>query len=314
MADLAQRAPAAPPLPFESVVGSNQRRFNWYRGGVYVILSLVALIYILPFVWMLGKSLQNSFEANYTTNIVPTLEWATGNYGEVLFGSTDVGINNQFIRFLGNTVALEVLSVTTQTVICVMAAYAFARMTFPGRDLMFGMLLLTLFVPSVILLVPNFIIVTRISQGFEAIHPSLKWLDSWPALVIPFLANTFSIFLLRQFFKQLPDELWDAARIDGCGHPLFLTRIVVPISGASIMTTILFAFVGVWSALEWPILVTSSNNWRPIAVALSAFRSEGGTKLNLVMAASVISLVPIMILYLFTQRFFTQGISTTGLK
>jgi ABC-type glycerol-3-phosphate transport system permease component len=166
----------------------------------------------------------------------------------------------------------------------------------------------------VILLVPNLIIVTRISQAFAAINPSLKWLDNWPALVIPFVANTFSIFLLRQFFKQIPDELWDAARIDGCGHLLFLARVVVPISGAALMTTILFAFIGVWSALEWPILVTSSEAWRPIAVALTNFRSEGGTKLQLVMAASVISLLPIMILYFFTQRFFTQGISTTGLK
>jgi ABC-type glycerol-3-phosphate transport system permease component len=298
----------------EPVGYTPRRKINFYRIGVYVLLSIIALIYILPFVWMLGKSVQNSYEANTTTNIIPTSEVVLGNYTEVLFGSTDVGINNQFIRYLWNTVLLEVLSVVGQTVICVMAAYAFARMTFPGRDLMFGTLLLTIFVPSVILLVPNLIVVTRISQAMSAINPALKWIDNWPALVIPFLANTFSIFLLRQFFKQIPDELWDAARIDGCGHLLFLVRIVVPVSYASIMTTILFAFIGVWSALEWPILVTNSESWRPIAVALNDFRSEGGTKLQLVTAASVISLLPIMILYIFTQRFFTQGISTTGLK
>jgi ABC-type glycerol-3-phosphate transport system permease component len=209
---------------------------------------------------------------------------------------------------------LEVLSVVGQTVICVLAAYAFARMRFPGRDLLFGMLLLTIFVPSIILLVPNIIIVTQISRAFENIHPSLKWMDSWPALVIPFLSNTFSIFLLRQFFKQIPDELWEAARIDGAGHLIFLTRVVVPISWAPIMTTILFCFVGVWSALEWPILVTSTNNWRPIAVALQAFRQEGGNYTNLLMAASVIALVPVILLYFLTQRFFTQGVATTGLK
>jgi ABC-type glycerol-3-phosphate transport system permease component len=309
MAEMTANALSDPTI---GIVTGKKRKFNFYRVGVYIILSIVAVIYIFPFVWMVGKSFQNSFEANNTTNVFPTMEVVPGNYNEVLFGSIDVGINNRFIRYLLNTVLLEVISVTGQTVVCIMAAYAFARMNFPARDAMFGLLLLTIFVPSVILLVPNLIIVTQISKAMEPI--GLKWIDNWPALVIPFLANTFSIFLLRQFFKQIPDELWDAARIDGCGHVLFLIRIVVPISGAAIMTTILFSFIAVWSALEWPILVTSSDAWRPIAVALNDFRSEGGTKLQLIMAASVIALLPIMILYMFTQRFFTQGISTTGLK
>jgi ABC-type glycerol-3-phosphate transport system permease component len=306
---MAEMTASAPKVSF-----GRPRKINFYRIGVYVVLSIIAVIYIFPFVWMIGKSFQNSHEANNTTDVIPIEEIVPQNYNEVLFGSTDVGINNRFIRYLFNTVMLESLSVTGQTIVCVMAAYAFARMQFPGRDMMFGALLLTLFVPSVIVLVPNLIVVTRISQAMAAINPALKWIDNWPALVIPFLANTFSIFLLRQFFKQIPDELWDAARIDGCGHVLFLTRIVVPISTTAIMTTILFSFIAVWSALEWPILVTSSENWRPIAVALNSFRSEGGTKLQLVMAASVIALLPIMILYMFTQRYFTQGISTTGLK
>ncbi len=290
------------------------RKINFYRIGVYIVLSIIAVIYIFPFVWMVGKSFQNSHEANNTTDVFPLEEIVPENYNEVLFGSTNVGINNRFIRYLFNTVLLESISVTGQTVVCIMAAYAFARMNFPGRDMMFGALLLTIFVPSVIVLVPNLIVVTRISQAMAGLDPSLKWIDNWPALVIPFLANTFSIFLLRQFFKQIPDELWDAARIDGCGHSLFLVRIVVPISTTAIMTTILFSFIAVWSALEWPILVTHSDTWRPIAVALNSFRSEGGTKIQLLMAASVIALLPIMILYMFTQRYFTQGISTTGLK
>lgn len=284
-----------------------------FRIFVYVILSFVAIIYIAPFVFMLGKSLQNNFEANNTPSVIPSAPQFQ-NYADVLFGSADVGINNRYVIYLRNTILLEFLSITGQTSICVLAAYAFARMKFPGRDLLFGMLLLTLFVPSIILLVPNLIVVTRISQFFESIHPSLKWLNSWPALVIPFLSNTFSIFLLRQFFMQIPGELWDAAQIDGAGHLRFLMTVVVPISGAPIMTTILFAFVSVWSALEWPILVTSDESWRPIAVALQQFRQEGGTKVNLLMAASVIAMLPVMVLYLFTQKQFTQGITTTGLK
>jgi ABC-type glycerol-3-phosphate transport system permease component len=291
---------------------SKTRRFNGFRIFTYTVLTLAAVIYIFPFVWMLSKSVQNDFESRNTT-IIPT-EIVLQNYVDVLQGSNTLGISRQFSTYLWNTVKLEVLSVTLQTIVCVLAAYAFARINFPGRDLLFGLFLMTIFVPSIILLVPSLIIVTNISRSFEAIDPALKWMNNWPALVIPFLANTFSIFLLRQFFKQIPDELWDAARIDGAGHLRFLWQVVVPNSRAAVMTTVLFAFIGVWSALEWPILVTTDDTWRPIAVALLQFRQDGGEMTNYLMAASVIALIPIMVIYFFTQKQFTQGIVTTGLK
>ncbi|MCE7947852.1 MAG: carbohydrate ABC transporter permease [Chloroflexi bacterium CFX4] len=291
-----------------------KRQINWFRLFVYVALSFAAIVYILPFAFMVGKSLQTSFEANNTTNILPTLGIQMQNYTDVLFGSQRLGVSRQFIVFLRNTIIIEIFSVVGQTVICVLAAYAFARMRFPGRNLIFGMLLMTLFVPSIIILVPNLIIVTQVDRFFRSIHPSLTWMNNWPALVIPFLSNTFSIFLLRQFFMQIPNELWEAARVDGAGHLRFLRSVVVPISWAPIMTTVLFCFVAVWSALEWPLLVTSDESWRPIAVALQQFRQDGGTQLHLLMAAAVVALLPVMILYFFTQRLFTQGISTSGLK
>jgi len=141
-----------------------------------------------------------------------------------------------------------------------------------------------------------------------------RWMDSWPALVVPFLASTFSIFLLRQLFLQIPEDLWDAARIDGAGHMRFLFTIVVPISKAAIVTTIIFTFIGTWNALEWPLLVTFSDKWRPISYGLYAFTTEAGSDINLLMAASVITLVPVLIIYLIAQRQFTEGIATTGLK
>jgi ABC-type glycerol-3-phosphate transport system permease component len=291
-----------------------KRQINWFRLFVYVALSVAAIVYILPFAFMVGKSLQTSFEANNTTNILPTLGIQMQNYQDVLFGSQRLGVSRQFIVFLRNTIVIEIFSVVGQTVICVLAAYAFARMRFPGRNLIFGMLLLTLFVPSIIILVPNLIIVTQVDRFFRSINESLTWINNWPALVIPFLSNTFSIFLLRQFFMQIPNELWEAARVDGAGHLRFLRSVVVPISWAPIMTTVLFCFVAVWSALEWPLLVTSDESWRPIAVALQQFRQDGGTQLHLLMAAAVVALLPVMILYFFTQKLFTQGISTSGLK
>lgn len=298
---------------FHNPVGKPRRRFKVFNIVVYGIVTLAAIVYIAPFAWMLTKSLQNQFEAG-STNLTPAkIQWQ--NYTDVMNGSTEVGVERKFGNFLINTLKIEALTIILQTTICVLAAYAFARMRFPGRDLFFAMLLMTLFVPSIILIVPNLIIVTQISRAFESIHPSLKWMNNWPSLVIPFLSNTFSIFLLRQFFMQIPDELWDAARIDGAGHLRFLWQIVVPISRASIATTILFTFIAVWSAFEWPLLVLQNNpEWTPISVALAQFRSDGGERTHLLMAAAVVALVPIMVLYFFTQRQFTQGISTTGLK
>lgn len=290
-----------------------------FRVLTYTVLTLAALLYIMPFFFMIGKSFMNSFEANNTPNIIPS-ELHPENYLDALGIGPTAGAQRNYGRYLFNTVMLEILSVSGQTIIAVLAAYAFARMKFPGRDLLFGIFLMTIFVPSIILLVPNLIIVTRISQAFEAFGKqlnlpfSLKWMDNWPALVIPFLSNTFSIFLLRQFFKQIPDELWEAARLDGASHLRFLFQIVVPISRAAIFTTILLAFIGVWGALEWPILVTASDNWRPISVALQAFSTEGGEYTNLKMAAAMIAMLPILLLYFLTQKQFTEGIATTGLK
>ncbi len=302
---------AQAPIRIPLVAARRPGRVKPFKVFTYIVLTLAAVFYIAPFVWMVGKSFQDSSESG-TSVIIPS-ELRFENYTEVWTG-TQTGATKVFGTYLGNTVKLEILTLVGQTIISVLAAYAFARMRFPGRDLLFGMFLMTIFVPSIILLVPNLIIVTNISRAFEAINPSLKWMNNWPSLVIPFLMNTFSIFLLRQFFKQIPDDLWDAARIDGAGHLRYLFQIVIPISRAAVMTTVLLSFIGTWSALEWPILVTSNDEWRPIAVALQQFRNDGGEVTHLLMAASVITLIPILILYFITQRQFTEGISTTGLK
>lgn len=249
------------------------------------------------------------------------LVWDNGNFGE----------------YFVNSVIITVLTVLGQTLFSILAAYAFAKMEFPGKNLLFSVVLMTIFIPTMVTLIPNLITVTNLSDwsqarvadfnsngfvrdfydliGFQLITPeNVKWLDNWPALVIPFLASTFSIFLLRQFFMQIPGELWDAAQIDGAGHVLYLFRVVVPISKAAITTVVLFTFIGTWDALEWPIIATSSENWRPIAVGIYNFRGDEGARPNLLMAASMIALFPILVTYLIAQKQFTEGIATTGLK
>jgi ABC-type glycerol-3-phosphate transport system permease component len=144
--------------------------------------------------------------------------------------------------------------------------------------------------------------------------PGGTWLNTFWALTVPFMANAFSIFLLRQFFAQVPMDLWDAARIDGCDHTRFLIQIVLPISKAPIMTVLLFGFTASWNAFTWPLLVTTNDTWRPMMVGLWTFVREAGPQTHLLMAGAVISLIPILIIYFLTQKQFTEGIATTGLK
>jgi ABC-type glycerol-3-phosphate transport system permease component len=165
-------------------------------------------------------------------------------------------------------------------------------------------------IPESVTMIPNFLMI----RGDILPLPGGSWLNTLPALTVPFIANAFSIFLLRQFFMKIPDELWDAARMDGAGHLRFLVQICLPISKAPVLTVMIFAFIGSWNAFLWPLLVTTKAVWRPIMVGLWTFVSEAGPETNLLMAGAVITIIPILILYFLTQKQFTEGIATTGLK
>ena len=164
-------------------------------------------------------------------------------------------------------------------------------------------------VPAMVLIIPNFLTVTWLGR----IGP-IPWLNNWPSLTIPFMGSVFSIFLLRQFFAQIPDELYDAARIDGAGHMRFLVQVVVPLSKAPILVIVVLSFIGAWNSLAWPLLVTSSPEWRPISVGFLNFQNEAGQELHYMMAGAVITIIPILILYFFTQKQFTDSIARSGLK
>ena len=404
-----------------------------FRVFVYVLLTVGALIFVLPFFWMVSTSLQSvgditrgrAFPTSNILNVSEVTEtelnrtlqdlldsgefpsYLQGVRGQIessnrqrqltvdqylrtqRYGYAELRIKNEipglknvwpfdkryvvvgglahyieawdesnFSEYFFNSVQIAALTIIGQTITSVLAAYAFARIEFPGRNLLFSLFLATIFIPTMVVLIPNRKTVTEFHNFFTQDFPAKQdtwgltdarravaeplydvvdalglenflglgdaltvdgpivwpWMDNWPALVVPFLASTFSIFLLRQFFMQIPEDLWDAARIDGAGHLRYLFLIVLPISRAALITTILFTFIGTWNALEWPILVTFTDNWRPISYGLYAFKTEAGSDLNLLMAGSVITLVPVLVLYLFAQRQFTEGIATTGLK
>ena len=268
--------------------------------AIYAILIFGAALAIIPFLFTVSSSLMTLTEANGRALLPSQPQW--GNYIEAWRGAN-------FGEYFWNSVIIATLTVGGQLVFCTMAAYAFARMEFPGKNFLFTLMLSTLILPEAITWVPNFITVSWLGR----VTP-LQWINNWPALTIPFMASAFSIFLLRQFFQQIPEDLWDSARIDGAGHVRYLLTVVIPLSRAALVTVILFSFIGSWNALAWPILVTTTPDWRPIAYGLFAFLTEAGAQTHLRMAGAVITILPLIIIYFFTQKQFTEGIATSGLK
>jgi ABC-type glycerol-3-phosphate transport system permease component len=169
-------------------------------------------------------------------------------------------------------------------------------------------------IPESVTMIPNLLMIRGDIIRMVVPDSSFTLMNTLWAMTIPFWANIFSIFLLRQFFMKIPDELWDAARMDGAGHLRFLVQVCLPISKAPVLTVTIFAFIGAWNAFLWPLLVTTRPDWRPLMVGLWTFVTEAGPETQLLMAGAVIAVIPILILYFLTQKQFTEGIATTGLK
>ncbi|MCJ7735622.1 MAG: carbohydrate ABC transporter permease [Anaerolineales bacterium] len=266
----------------------------------YTLLILGALLSLVPFVWMISTSLKTIGEALGSSFFPSELHFE--NYVE----AWDRG---NFSRYFFNSLKVTAISLAGSVSISILAAYGFARIKFPGRDLIFGILLSTMMIPAMVTIIPNFLTVTWLGR----IGP-IKWINNWPALTIPFMGSVFNIFLLRQFFAQIPDELFDAARIDGSGHLRFLFQIVLPLSKAPLMVILVLTFISSWNSLAWPLLVTNTPDWRPISVGMMNFVTEAGQEIHYIMAGAFITIIPILFLYFFTQKQFTESIARSGLK
>lgn len=264
-------------------------------------LLIGAVIMALPFYWMVMTSFKDQFEAmEYPPRWLPR-HFLWSNFVEAWqkpgpeFGG--------FTRYYWVSIWTGIASTVGTLVTSVLAAYAFARMKFPGKGLFFYLVLATLMVPGQVLIIPNYIILAK-----------LGWLDTYKALIVPWLASVFSIFLMRQFFMTVPDDLWDASQIDGAGRWRFLWRVMIPLSKPVLITSGLFAFIGMWNSLLWPLVVTSKAEMRTLMVGLQVFTNEASSEFNLLMAASTFCVLPVVIVFFFLQRFFIEGIARSGLK
>lgn len=271
------------------------------QSALYLALTAGAVVAIIPFLYMISTSFMTLGET-ITRQLIP----------EVLQYSNYVTAWNEarFAKYFLNSVVITLTTLAGLLLTSILAGYAFARIQFPGRGIIFSIMLATMMIPESVLMIPNFLLI----RGDIIPLPGGSWLNTLQALTVPFMASAFSIFLLRQFFATIPYELFDAARIDGAGHLRFLVQIVLPISRAPIMTVFLLGFIGSWNAFLWPLLVTTRETWRPLMVGLWTFVSEAGPETHLQMAGAVITMVPILVLYFLTQKQFTEGIATSGLK
>ncbi len=264
------------------------------RTLIYIVLTAGALIALSPFVWMILTSLKSYGEV--ATRAILPAKLRLSNYVEAWNSAP-------FARYFANSFLVSLCTVTGVLTTSVLAAYAFSWLDFPGKDLVFTVFLATMMIPGQVLLIPNFLTITR-----------LGWVDTYWAQTIPWIASVFNIFLLRQFFATIPKDLYDAAVLDGCGHFRYLMTVILPLTKPALITVGLNTFLGSWNALQWPLIVTRKESMRPIQVGLSYFLTESGTDTQLMMAAATMTILPTVILYFFAQKQFMEGISTSGLK
>ena len=268
----------------------------------YFILFIVLVLSIYPLLYMVSTSLMTAGEASNQYLFPKKLMFE--NYLEVWK-------SNNFQKYTMNSIIISFVIVTGVLFTSIPAAYAFAKIDFPFRDVIFYGLLISLMIPEIIALLPHLLI---IRGDIFPLPFGPSWMNTLQGITVPLMANAFSIFLLRQFFLKFPNELWEAAKMDGCGHLRFLITIVIPMSKPIIFTVGLFGFINAWNSFMWPMIVTTTEKWRPLTVGIYSFITEAGPDTHLLMAASVISIIPVLIVYFFTQKQFTDSIATLGIK
>jgi multiple sugar transport system permease protein len=262
----------------------------------HILLLLLVLFMLIPFLWMVATSFMDDLEVyQFPPKLIPSkLRW--DNYAEAL-------TLLPFGRFFLNSIIMSVCIVIGQLLVCSMAAYSFSRLRFRGRDKVFGIYLSTMMIPTIVTMIPLYLII-------NAFH----WLNTYWALIVPFVNSVWGIFLLRQFFLTLPRDLEDAARIDGASSWLIFWKIILPLSKPALATLAIFSFMASWKEFLWPLIVTNSMEMRPVEVGIAMFHHAHLAQWTYQMAAAVVVMLPIIIVFFFTQRYFIKGIALTGIK
>jgi multiple sugar transport system permease protein len=260
-------------------------------------LAVGLMLVVMPFVWMLLSSFKDVEELAARPPTWLPSDPTTANYTS-LFEQLD------FARYFTNSAVVAGLVTVANLLFCSMLGYALAKLRFPGRRVLFGLVMGTLLVPSAVTLVPMFVLMSR-----------LNLINTFPALILPFAAGPFGVFLMRQFMGQIPDELLDAGRIDGAGEFYLFWRVALPLCGPALATLGILTFLASWNNFIWPLVVTTDQEMFTLPVALANFATDPNhPEPGVLMAGSAVLVLPVLAVFLVLQRFFTRGIAMTGLK
>jgi multiple sugar transport system permease protein len=271
---------------------------QWGRLTLHILLAAGAIIMIMPFLWMLSTSLKTQTDVlrEFPPRLIPST-FMFSNYSTAL---SSLPFGRFYINSLIVAGSVTILQLFTSS----LAAYAFARLRFKGRDILFFLYLIGLMIPFPVLLLPNFLIIRQ-----------LGWFDNYLALIVPPAFSAFSIFLLRQYYRGLPIDYDDAARMDGATSLRIWWSIMLPNSKPALAALAVFTFLGTWNDFLWPLVVTNSQAMWTLPIGLNSFQGQFTVRWELLMAASVVALIPVIIIYLFAQNWIIQGLSvSSGLK
>lgn len=272
-------------------------RFRKAHGITYVILAFIAFVWIFPFFWMILGSLKTQREI---MAIPPTLWPKHATLSNFMKWFTQLDFGNYFI----NSMVVAIIVMLGNMVFCSMVGYALAKIDFAGKNVLFGMVMVTLMVPGVATFVPLFVEITN-----------LHLLNSYASLILPFLAQPIGVFLMRQFMAGIPDALLEAGRIDGAGELRIFFQIVLPECKPPLATLAVLTFLSSWNNFLWPLVAAQSNKMYTLPVALSLYSTgQNATDYSVLLAGAVLVITPILLLFIFLQKYFIQGVAMTGIK
>jgi len=292
------------PLPAHTATPSRwQLQRTAAKSALYLTLGGLALAWVTPYVWMLASSLRPQVET--FQHVIP-LSWKTfvpQSFTLASYRELFALVPFPFSRYVFNSIFVALSVTTLSLIVNALAAYAFARLEFPGRSVLFAVFLSTMIVPFEVLAIPLYLQIR-----------SFGWVNTYQALIIPWIANPLGIFLLRQFFQEIPRELEEAARIDGCSYFGAFRHVVIPNSIPALVAFALIRFQASWDAFLWPLIAAPSAEKRVIQVAIASFVTEVQTRWDLTFAASVVATLPVAAAFLVLQRYYVQGVVMSGLK
>ena len=263
-----------------------------------IVLALISLAFLLPLIWMVTSSLKSTnevFSGNWQW--LPTV-WRWDNYATV-WTDPEVSMLNAY----GNTAFITLISTVCQLIVASLAAYAFAKVNFKGKGVVFTMFLATMMMPTEVTIVPRFMVFKTVGL----------YNNLW-AVILPHFFNATSIFMLRQFYISLPDDLMEAAKIDGAGHPRIFSQILMPLTKSSLISLMVLSFISCWNEYMTPLIFLVKKNLYTISQVIRWYMLDDLQRYDLNMAAATSAIIPVVILFIFCQKYFVEGIATSGVK